>query len=486
MMGRLPAVGLLVALSCAIVPASPTQGSQATPQSSPAANWPSFRGPGASGVVEGADLPESFDGVAGENLAWKTEIPGLAHASPIVWEDRVYVTTAVSETPPPRFFAEIPDTRESVVDQTSHRWLILAIDRGTGEVLWERTAAEGAPRTGRLRKGTFNNSTPATDGEHIVALFGSQGLFCYDRDGNLLWQVDLGLLDAGWFFDPTVQWGTAGSPILHDGKVIVQIDVFGGAFLAAFDVVDGAELWRTPRDEVSSWATPTVVAGPQGAEVVTNGGRAIRGYDAATGEQRWSLTPSSEIAVPTPIFAQGLIFVGSGYLPGRPFYAVRPGAGGDISLPEGSRGGESVAWTHADVGPLIATPIVVGDYLFLLQRDGTLTCFDAGTGLRMFSERFVPQEVAGGPSATGGAEGTASEPVDAAGERPTTFAASPVAAGGNLYLTSDDGNVYVVPAGPLLEVTSVNPVGEAVFATPAIAPDQLLVRGLRHLYAFSR
>lgn len=495
--GRLPVrtCAAAILLSCSLVapaaggPAPIPQAEQAAPPpSAPSAQWPSFRGPGASGVADGEDLPDLFDGAAGTNLAWKTEIPGFAHASPIVWDDRVYLTTAVSQTPPPRFFAEIPDTRESVVDENPHRWLVIAIDLSTGEILWERTAAEGAPRTGRLRKGTFNNSTPATDGEHIVALFGSQGLFCYDRDGNLLWHVDLGVLDAGWFFDPTVQWGTASSPIIHDGRVIVQVDVFAGSFLAAFDVADGSELWRTPRDEVSSWATPTVVEGPQGDEVVTNGGRAIRGYDAATGEPRWSLTPSSEIAVPTPVFAEGLVFVGSGYLPSRPLHAIRPGGSGDISLPDGSRRGGSVAWTHTDVGPLITTPIVVGDYLFLLHRDGTLACFDARTGLPMFRERFIPEpQTSAAPLPEGAAPAAdASAAASPTGEVPTRFTASPVAAAGNLYLTSDAGDVYVIPAGPLLKVRSVNPVGESVLATPAIAGGKLIVRGLRQLYAFER
>ncbi|MGD8331414.1 MAG: PQQ-binding-like beta-propeller repeat protein [Acidobacteriota bacterium] len=445
--------------------ATPQQSQSPQPPPQQAANWPSFRGPDAVGVVDGAELPETFSGVDGTNMAWRVEIPGLAHASPIVWGDRVYLTSAVSDAPPQRYFAELPDSRESVFDTTNHRWVVLALDKHSGEILWQRTAAEGVPRTGRLRKGTFANSTPATDGTHVVALFGSQGLFCYDVDGNLLWHVDLGELAAGWFFDPTVQWGTASSPVIHDGKVIVQADVFGGAFIAAFDVTDGRELWRTARDEISSWATPTVVATAERTEVVTNGGRAIRSYDIDTGEQLWSLTPSSEIAVPTPIFVGGYIFVGSGYLPTQPFYAVRPGGSGDLSLPEGQRASRQVPWSISDGGPLIATPIVVGNYFYLLHRDGTLLCFDAGTGLPMFREKIVPEP---------------EEP-----PLPTTFSASPVAANDLLYVISDAGDVYVIESGPFLRVQSVNPVGEAVFATPAISDGMLIVRGLRHLFGFS-
>ena len=461
-------------------PAHPqTASAGAAPQSS---NWPSFRGPGALGVAYGSELPETFGGADGINLAWRTEIPGMGHASPVVWGDRVYVTSAVSEMPPQRYLAELPDTRESIVDPTTHRWVVMALDKRSGEILWERTAAEGVPRTGRLRKGSFNNSTPATNGTHVVALFGSQGLFCYDSEGDLLWHVDLGVLDAGWFFDPTFQWGTASSPIIEGDQVIVQVDVFGGAFIAAFDLADGTERWRTPRDEVSSWATPTAVVTPERIEIVTNGGRAIRAYDAATGEQLWMLSPSSEIAASTPIFVGGLIFVGSGYLPTQPFYAVRPGGSGDISLEAGRRASRQVAWSVPDGGPLVATPIVVGNYLFVLSRDGTLSCFDAGTGLAMYRDKIVPEEVSSsGPLDVAVTEGASPE-----APKPVTFSASPVASNGRLYIASDRGDIYVIEAGPFLRLISTNAVGEAVFATPAISDGLLLVRAQHHLFAFSR
>lgn len=497
---RLAAAILTLTLCAAPVTGTSNPGSGAVPApqaasrptSPPTGNWPQFRGPGAGGVADGADLPDTFNGIDRTNLAWSAEIPGLAHASPIVWGDRVYVTTAVGEGPPQRYLAELPDGRASVIDTAPHRWLVLALDRSTGELVWERTVAEGVPRSGRLQKGSFNNSTPATDGTHVVALFGSQGLFCYDADGNLLWQVDLGPLDAGWFFDPTVQWGTAASPVIHDGRVIVQADVFGGAFLAAFDVADGHELWRTPRDEVSSWATPTVVATPERTEIVTNGGRAIRAYDAATGAELWRLAPSSEIAVPTPILAGELIFVGSGYLLTQPFYAVRPGGSGDISPAAAPPSGGPIAWSVTDRGPLISTPIVVGDYLFLLSRDGMLACFDAVTGLPMYRESIVAdatEPAAGGAEVPGSAAapgGTAAQGNAIQEAHPPTFSASPVAAGGKLYIAGEDGNVYVVGAGPFLRLVAANLVGEPVFATPAISDGMLLVRGLRHLYVFSR
>ena len=439
-----------------------------------ASNWPSFRGPGGNGVVDGAELPDRLDVGDVANLAWRKEIPGFAHASPIIWEDRVYVTSVVTSGPPQRFIAELPDTPESVADRWLHRWIVMAIDKHTGNVLWERIAAEATPRTGRLRKGSFNNSTPATDGQYIVALLGSQGLFCYDVNGNLLWHVDLGVLDAGWFFDPTFQWGMASSPVIHEGKVIVQADVHGGAFIAGFDVVNGTELWRTARDEVSSFSTPAVIRTRGVSEVVTNGGRAVRAYSLDNGEELWTLKPSSEIAVPTPIFSHGLIFVGSGYLPQQPFYAIRPGGVGDISLPSGQSSSPQVVWTLADAGPLISTPIVVGDYLFIMQRDGTLSCFDAVTGIPIYSERIGAPELSDETS------------LPLTKESLATYTASPVASNGKLYVVSDLGDIHVIDAGPFLEILGTYSVGEGVFSTPAISDGMFLVRGLDHLFAFSR
>jgi len=476
---------LLVVLLAAVLPLW-GGGADAAQQPAPATtNWPSFRGPAAAGVSDGLELPDVFSGADGTNLAWKTEIPGLAHSSPIVWGDRVYVTTAESSGPPLRFIAELPETPESMTDTTRHEWKLLALDKSTGEVLWERTAAQGVPKTGRLRKGSFNNSTPTTDGEHIVALFGSEGLFCYDIEGNQLWHVDLGVLDAGWFFDPTFQWGTASSPIIHDGKVIVQADVRGGAFIAAFDVNDGTELWRTARDEVSGWATPLVVSSDAGVEIVTNGGRAIRGYDADSGEELWQLNAGSEIAVPTPVAAGGLVFIGSGYLPRQPIFAIRPGGRGDISLDGAQTASREVAWSTPDKGPLLSTPIVVGPYVYFLSRDGIVSCFDAGTGIHVFTEPIeAAKEDTGGVVAPGAGE---ADEAAAAEEPPVAhYSASPVASNGKIYFASESGEIHIVQAGAFATVTATYQLGEAIFATPAISDGMLFVRGQRHLFAFSR
>ena len=440
-------------------------------------NWPSFRGPGGGGVVEGLELPESFNAPEGTNLAWRVEIPGLAHSSPIVWGDRVFVTTVVSGAGPMYFEPGPVTSPASIPGRGVHQWKVLALDRATGAVVWERNAVEAVPKTGRHPKSSFSNATPATDGEHLVAILGSQGMFCFDLEGNLLWRVDLGVLDAGWFFDPTLQWGSASSPVIWNDRIIVQVDVSAGSFIAAFDVSTGNELWRTPRDGGSSWSTPAVFEADGRAEIVANGSRAIRAYDPATGAELWSLAPTSLGAAPSPVFGGGLVIVTSGYRPVQPIYAVRWGATGTIDL-SSTEPHEHVNWSSMQGGSLVATPIVIGDYVYLLSHDGVLTCFDLGTGLEIYAK---PVDELPPPPDADEAAAAGQPPADS-----VAYTASPVASNGLLFIAGEDGQVRVVRSGPLLERVSVNPVGEPVLATPAISGGMLFVRGRSHLFAFSR
>ena len=442
-----------------------------------AENWPSFRGPRGGGVVEGLELPESFNAPEGTNLAWRVEIPGLAHSSPIVWGDRVFLTTVVSGAGPMYFEPGPATSPVSIPGRGVHQWKVLALDRATGAVVWERNAVEAVPKTGRHPKSSFSNATPATDGEHLVAILGSQGMSCFDLEGNLLWQVDLGVLDTGWFFDPTFQWGGASSPVIWNDQVIVQVDVSAGSFIAAFDVSTGNELWRTPRDGGSSWSTPAVFEVDGRAEIVANGSRAIRAYDPATGAELWSLAPTSLGAAPSPVFGGGLVIVTSGYRPVQPIYAVRSGATGTIDLSSTERH-EHVNWSSMQGGSLVATPIVIGDYVYLLSHDGVLTCFDLATGLEIYAEPVDEP-----PPSPDEDEEVAAEPLP---PDPVAYTASPVASNGLLFIAGEDGQVRVVRAGPFLERVSVNPVGEPVLATPAISQGMLFVRGRSHLFAFSR
>jgi outer membrane protein assembly factor BamB len=425
-----------------------------------AQNWPQFRGPGASGVIESGETPVTWNAEKAHNLRWKTEIPGLGHSSPVAWGNKIFVTTAVSSNPKPETRFGLYGDVAPVKDDPKHTWKIYALDSQTGRILWERTAAEGVPKVKRHPKSTHSDSTPATDGKYLIALFGSEGLYCFNLSGKLLWKQDLGILDSGWFYDSDYQWEHGSSPIIYKNLVIVQADVQKNSFIAAYDLKTGKQIWKTVREEISSWGTPTVYEGKTRAELIANGSKAIRGYDPLTGKELWRLSPNSEITTPTPFVAHDLIFVTSGYAPIQPIYAIRPGANGDISLKDGKESNEFIAWSKQRGGPYMPTPVVYGDQLYTCSNQGVLTAYNAKTGERVYQERL-------------GGKGGA-------------FTASPVASAGRIYLSSEDGDVFVGKAGPKYELLATNPVGEVMMATPAINNGLLIVRGVNHLFAFGQ
>jgi outer membrane protein assembly factor BamB len=423
-----------------------------------AQNWSQFRGPGASGVVEGSPKPVKWDASKSLNVRWKTKIPGLAHSSPVVWGNKIFVSTAVSSSAKDETRFGLYGDVAPVKDDPPHSWKVLAIDKRNGAVLWERTAYEGMPKVKRHPKSTHADSTPVTDGKYLVVNFGSSGLYAYNLDGKLLWKQDLGVLDAGWFYDVDYQWEYGSSPIIYKNLVIVQADLQKNSFIAAYDLKSGKLAWKTPREELPSWGTPTIYEGKTRAELITNGTKAVRGYDPLTGKELWRIGPNSEITTPTPFVAHDLIFVTSGYPPVQPIYAIKPGATGDLTLKDGKDSSEFVAWSKTRGGPYMSTPVVYGELLYSCSTQGVLTTYNAKTGERVYQERL------GG---TGGA-----------------FTASPVASDGKIYLSSEDGDVFVVKAGPKYELLAKNPVGEVMMATPALSDDLVIVRTVSHLYAF--
>ena len=422
----------------------------------PGVDWPSFRGPVASGVSDGFAAPEKWDAAKGEGVLWKTAIPGLAVSSPIVWGDRLFVTTAVSSDPKAVFRHGLYGDVEPSKDVTSHSWRVLCLDKKTGKVLWEQVAHKGVPKTKRHPKSSQASATPATDGKIVVAHFGSEGLYAYDMQGKLLWKRDLGVLNAGWFYDPDYEWGVASSPILWNDLVIVQCDIQKGSFIAAFRAKDGEPVWRTERDEIPSWPTPTVAEIGGKAELVTHATKFIRGYDPKTGQELWRLGPNSEVTTPTPIVAHGLVYVTNGYRGIQPIYAIRLGGKGDLTLPEGKDASDFVAWSKKKGGPYTPTPVVYGDQLYAVSNNGVFTCWDAKTGAQVYQQRI----------GDGGA-----------------YSASPVAADGKIYLSMEDGEVNVVKAGTEFQLLSRNPIGEVLMATPAVSEGVLYVRGMQSVFA---
>jgi outer membrane protein assembly factor BamB len=376
----------------------------------------------------------------------------------VVWGNKVFVTTAItSATKDETRFGLYGDVAP-VKNDPKHTWKVYALDRATGKILWERVASEGVPKVKRHPKSTHADSTPATNGKYLVVLLGSEGLYAYDLNGKLLWKQDIGVLDSGWFYDADYQWEHGSSPIIFRDLVIIQADVQKDSFIAAYNLKTGKLVWKTPREEISSWGTPTIYEGKTRAELITNGSKAIRGYDPATGKELWRLTPNSEVTTPTPFVAHDLIFVTSGYAPIQPIYAIRPGANGDISLKDGKESNEFIAWSKKRGGPYMPTPIAYGDLLYTCSNQGVLTAYNVDTGERIYQERLAGK---------GGA-----------------FTASPVASDGKIYLSSEDGDVFVVKAGAKHELLATNAVGEVMMATPAISNGLVIVRGINHLFAF--
>jgi len=423
-----------------------------------AQNWPQFRGPSSSGVSDDANPPVKWDVAKGTNIAWKVEIPGLSVSSPVVWGDRIFLTTSVSSDPKQTIRTGLYGDTDSANDLSPHQWKVLALDRKTGKLLWDQTAHQGVPKTKRHPKSSQSSPSPATDGNVLIAYFGSEGLFAYSVDGKLLWKKDLGVQNAGWFFDPDSEWGAASSPVIYKNTVIVQCDRQKDSFIAAFNLKDGKEVWRTARAEIPSWGTPAIVPGKDRVEVVTNATKAIRGYDADTGRELWTLSPNSEVTCTTPVSGHGLIFVTAGYPPVRPIYAIRQGASGDLTLKGGKDSSDAIAWSKTTGGVYLPSPIVYGNQLYLVNNNGVMTAYEAKTGTRIYEQRV----------GTGG-----------------SFVASPIAAAGRLYITSEEGEVYVVKAGPKYEMLAQNAIGEPVLGTPALAGNLLIVRGARHLFAIA-
>ena len=424
-----------------------------------AQNWPSFRGANASGVADGKPTATSWDATKGTNILWKTPIPGLAHASPVVWGDKVFVTTAVSSKGGEYFRHGLYGDVDMDKDTSPHTWHVYAIDKRTGKIIWDRIAHEGVPKIKRHIKSTHASSTPATDGNYVVAFFGSEGLFCYDLKGKLIWKKDLGLLDTGWFYDPDYQWGTASSPIIYKNMVIVQCDVQKNSFIAAYDLKDGKQLWMTPREEIPSWGTPTIYEGPARVELITNATRAVRAYDPMTGKELWRLVGNPEVTATTPITGHGLIFICNSYRPNQPIYAIRGGATGDISLKPNETTNQHVAWSMQRGGTYMPSPLIYGEYLYTCANQGVMACYNPKTGERLYQQRI--------------------------GDKGGSYSASPVAADGKIYLSSEDGEIFVVKAGAKYELLATNQMGEVLMATPAISDGMIFVRGRNNVFAIA-
>ena len=428
--------------------------------SAASANWPQFRGPDGTAVVaDDPGLPEAWS--ATDNVSWRTPIPGLGWSSPIVWGDRVFVTTVVAdedyEGPSPGLYlpAGGADTPPDPPPGT-HHWLLLCLDLGSGALLWQRTAHSG-PMTATIHpKNSFASATPVTDGERVYALFGNLGLFAYDLDGRLVWSRDIEYHPDQW------GWGAGSSPALLGDQVLVMHDNDEASYLASFDAATGEQNWRSPRDEVSAWSTPFVWRNDLRTEIVTVARTRVRSYDPAGNLLWWFSGDMTSATVPTPVPGDGIIYVSSGHVghDHRPVYAVLPGAVGDITLRPRQRANEYIRWYDPRGASYNPSPLLYrGIYYTLLDR-GFLTAHDARTGRSIYDRVRI--------------------------EPGATFTASPWAYNGKIFALSEDGDTYVIAAGPDYELLGKNVIGEMTLASPAVAGRTLLLRTAAHLYAIRR
>jgi outer membrane protein assembly factor BamB len=423
-------------------------------------SWPSFRGPSASGVAEKQNLPDHWDVKAHENILWQTPIPGLAHSSPVVWGNQVFVTSAVSSDPKATFRPGLYGDGDASKDRSVHRWVLYAIDKRTGKITWQRVAHEGEPIEKRHIKSTYANSTPATDGRIVVAWFGSEGVYAYDVKGRFLWKVDLGRLDLGAYDIPTYEWGPASSPIIWNNLIILQCDTQADSFLLALDAATGKTVWKTDRDEIPSWGTPTIATTANGPVLLTNASNFIRGYDPLTGKELWRLGGSSKITAPTPVFGEDLFVVVSGRGPERPIFVVRPNARGDVTLSDGKTSSDAIAWSRTGRGSYMPTPLIYNGILYVLANNGTLDAYNLKTGTELYRQRL--------PTIGSG------------------YSASPIAADGKIYLANEDGEILVVAAGEKFSHLATNSMGELLMATPALSDGVMYVRSSASLFAVGR
>ncbi|MEO2197081.1 MAG: PQQ-binding-like beta-propeller repeat protein [bacterium] len=417
-----------------------------------AQEWPRFRGPDGAGIVTMPDdpaLPDTWSRT--QNVVWRTDIPGVGWSSPVVWGRTVFVTAVVSDGAVEAPIGGLYRDGERPPPVDVHHWMAYAVDLDSGDIRWQTELFSGAPDHSKHLKNSFASETPVTDGERLYVYFGNVGVFCLDLDGRELWSVE-------W---PPVRtrsgWGTGASPVLHNGRLYVVSDNDDQSFITALSAETGAEVWRTPRDEGTNWATPYVWEHEVRTEIVTTGADQVRSYDL-DGRLLWQLGGLSSITVPMPFSRFGLLYLEAGYTGDRqrPVYAIRPGATGDISLEPGQTSNDYIAWHLPQGGTYNTSPLVYGDYYYTLMDRGFMTAHDARTGEQIYSRRRI---------AVG-----------------TGFTASPWAYNGQIFAMSEEGETFVIRAGSDFEVLHTNDLDEFTLATPAIVDASLIIRTHSALY----
>jgi outer membrane protein assembly factor BamB len=427
---------------------------EAFSQINPDRQWPSYRGKFAAGVLDNANLPETFDIGKMTNVKWKTEIPGLGLSSPVIWDNKIFITSAISQADRDGFKPGIYGDISPVRDSSVHEWKVYCIDKNTGKMIWEKTSYKGIPKMKRHPKSTHANTSVATDGKYVVAFFGSEGLFCYDLGGKLLWQKSFGLLKSVFFMVKTAEWEFASSPVIYNGVLIIQCDVLENSFVAAYDVKTGKELWKTQRDEYPGWCTPTIYTSTGKTYVALNGFKNRGGYDFETGKEVWKMSGGGDIQIPTPIVGNDLIYFNSAHGRSSPIIAVRTNAVGDITLKEPETSNEYIKWSLPRGGSYMHTMLLYKNHLYNVNWNGALICLDPITGKEIYNAKLGNTK---------------------------SFIASPVASDGKLYIVDEEGTIYIVADGDEFKLLAEIPMNDICMTAPAITDGMIVFRTQKFL-----
>ncbi len=415
-------------------------------------NWPQFRGPRSAGVSKETGLADRWS--ATENIVWRTEIPGRGWSCPIVWGDRIILTTAISE-------GQEEEARKGIYpvvgdrdkpSKNRRRWMVLCFDLETGDLIWEREVYYGFPDWPRHIKNSYASETPCTDGERVYAYFGNVGMFAFSLDGTPVWE-------RRWERRKTRGgWGSAASAVVHRGRIYLVNDNEEHSFIEAMECATGKTVWKIDRNERSNWSTPFIWENRQRTEIVTPGSGKVRSYDLS-GKLLWELTGMSSITIPTPVSGHGMVYVSSGFNGSRlrPVYAIRAGASGDISLGKGENSNRFIAWRRPKAAAYNLSPVLLANQIYVLLDRGTLASWDARTGAEIYPFQKIHPDA-------------------------KAFTTSPWAYDGKIFCLSEDGDTFVIQAGPEMRVLARNSLGEMCMSSPALAPNALIIRTARALY----
>jgi outer membrane protein assembly factor BamB len=413
----------------------------------------------ASGVLDNANLPETFDFGKLENVRWKLGIPGMGISSPAIWGNRLFITSAVSDADKAGFKPGVYGDVTPVKDSSVHEWKVYCINKIDGKIIWERTSFKGIPKIKRHPKSTHANTTIATDGKNVVAFFGSEGLYCYDINGKLIWQKNFGTLRSAFYIMKNAEWEFASSPIIHNGVVIIQCDVLENSFLAAYDVKTGKELWKSLRDEYPGWCTPNIYTFAGKDYIAVNGYKHRGGYDFRTGKEVWKMSGGGDIQIPTPIIGKNLIYFNSAHGKNSPIIAVKTNATGDITLQDDETSNYGVQWSIPRGGSYIHTLLLYRDLLYNVTWNGTINCLDPYSGKEVYNAKL----------------GSAK-----------SFIASPVASDGRIYIVDEEGTVYIIKDGSTFNLLAEIPMKDICMTAPAITDGMIFFRTQHYLYAVGK